>query len=129
VGGVQDLTLSAFVLSTKDAALAKLIEWLKIPSISADPVHTPDVAASAEFCAGLMREAGLENVVLLPVAAAGAAEGQARGDVPGGGPAVYGDWLGAGAGAPTVLIYGHHDVQPVDPLEEWRWAPFEPTVS
>jgi acetylornithine deacetylase/succinyl-diaminopimelate desuccinylase-like protein len=71
------------------------------------------VRSSAEFCAGLLSEAGLDNVRIL--------------ETPGL-PAVYADWLHAGPDAPTVLVYGHHDVQPVDPLEEWTSPPFEPVI-
>ena len=110
---MDDLTLSDYVERSKGRILASLIDWLRIPSMSADPDHAKDVAASADFCAGLMRSAGVKNVEVLSA---------------GGVPAVYGDWLDAGAGATTVLIYGHHDVQPVDPLDEWTAPPFEPTV-
>ena len=71
--------------------------------------------ASAEFCADLLRDAGFEHVELLETA----------GPRP---PAVYGDWLHAGPDAPTVLVYGHHDVQPVDPLDEWTSPPFDPVI-
>jgi len=111
---VDDLTLNDYVKRSKDRVLGSLIEWLKIPSISADPAHARDVAASAEFCAGLMRSAGLEHVELLSAS---------------GVPAVYGDWLNAGHTSPTVLVYGHHDVQPVDPLDEWTSPPFVPVVE
>ncbi|MBW8826751.1 MAG: dipeptidase [Acidobacteria bacterium] len=90
-----------------------LLRWLRIPAISALPEHTTDVRASAELCATLFRSAGLENVVVLET---------------GGHPAVYGDWLHAGTDAPTALVYGHHDVQPVDPLELWQHPPFEPVI-
>ncbi|HTT90706.1 MAG TPA: dipeptidase [Acidimicrobiales bacterium] len=111
---MDDLTLNDYVKRSKDRVLGSLIEWLKIPSISADPAHARDVAASAEFCAGLMRSAGLEHVELLSAS---------------GVPAVYGDWLNAGHTSPTVLVYGHHDVQPVDPLDEWTSPPFVPVVE
>ncbi len=111
---MDDLTLSDYVKRSKDRILGALVEWLTIPSISADPAHAGDVAASAEFCADLLRSAGIQNVETLSA---------------GGVPAVYGDWLGAGSMAPTVLIYGHHDVQPVDPLDEWTSPPFEPVVE
>jgi acetylornithine deacetylase/succinyl-diaminopimelate desuccinylase-like protein len=110
---VDDLTLSDYVNRSKDRILGSLVDWLRIPSISADPAHAGDVATSAEFCAGLLTSAGVKNVETLSA---------------GGVPAVYGDWLGAGASAPTVLVYGHHDVQPVDPLDEWTSPPFVPAV-
>jgi acetylornithine deacetylase/succinyl-diaminopimelate desuccinylase-like protein len=105
--------IDAFVQAEADALVAELSEWCAIPSISGDPVHEPDVRRSAEHLAGLMEAAGLDTDVL-------AADG--------GQPAVYGEWLGAGADAPTITVYGHHDVQPADPLEEWTSPPFEPTV-
>jgi acetylornithine deacetylase/succinyl-diaminopimelate desuccinylase-like protein len=105
--------IDAFVRAEADALVAELAEWCAIPSVSGDPEHLADVRRSAEHLAGLMEAAGLDADVLA---------------VDGGLPAVYGEWLGAGAGAPTVTIYGHHDVQPADPLEEWTTPPFEPTV-
>ena len=122
---MEDLVLSGYLGRSKQRILATLVDWLRIPSISADPARAADVEASAEFCADLLRQAGLQHVELLPVVSAGG-PADSRG---GGGPAVYGEWLGAGPEAPTVLVYGHHDVQPVDPLEEWRSAPFDPLVS
>lgn len=68
---------------------------------------------SARYCARALSDAGLENVEVL---------------THGGAPAVYADWLHAGPGAPTVLVYGHHDVQPVDPIEHWKHPPFVPTL-
>jgi acetylornithine deacetylase/succinyl-diaminopimelate desuccinylase-like protein len=105
--------IDAFVQAEADALVAELSEWCAIPSISADPEHAADVRRSAEHLAGLMEAAGLDTEIL-------ASEG--------GQPAVYAEWLGAGAEAPTITIYGHHDVQPVDPLEAWTTPPFEPTV-
>jgi acetylornithine deacetylase/succinyl-diaminopimelate desuccinylase-like protein len=117
---VNDLALEQYLGRSKDRILATLDHWLRIPSISADPDHAADIVASAEFCARLLQEAGVSSVELLPTGPA---------DAPGSGrPAVYGEWSGAGADAPTVLIYGHHDVQPVDPLDEWTSPPFEPAV-
>lgn len=110
---MDDLTLSSYLDRNKGRALAALVEWLRIPSISADPGHAGDVAGSAQLCASLLGQAGLSTVEILQT---------------GGGPAVYAEWLGAGTGAPTVLVYGHHDVQPVDPLDEWTSPPFEPVV-
>jgi acetylornithine deacetylase/succinyl-diaminopimelate desuccinylase-like protein len=105
--------IDAFVRAEADALVAELSEWCAIPSVSGDPGHAADVRRSAEHLAGLMEAAGLDTEIL-------AADG--------GLPAVYGEWLGAGAEAPTITIYGHHDVQPADPLEEWTTPPFEPTV-
>jgi acetylornithine deacetylase/succinyl-diaminopimelate desuccinylase-like protein len=105
--------IDAFVRAEADALVAELSDWCAIPSVSGDPGHAADVRRSAEHLAGLMEAAGLDTEIL-------AADG--------GLPAVYGEWLGAGAEAPTITIYGHHDVQPADPLEEWTTPPFEPTV-
>jgi acetylornithine deacetylase/succinyl-diaminopimelate desuccinylase-like protein len=105
--------LADYAAAERDRIVSELFEWLRIPSISAEPDHAGDVSLSASFCAGLMRRAGLENVAVLETAGA---------------PAVYGDWLHAGDGCATVLVYGHHDVQPVDPLDEWGHPPFEPVI-
>jgi len=92
--------------------LDELVEFLRIPSISAIPAHAPDVQRAAEWVAMRASLAGLEHAQILPT---------------GGHPVVYADWLHA-PGKPTVLIYGHFDVQPVDPLELWTHPPFEPYV-
>jgi acetylornithine deacetylase/succinyl-diaminopimelate desuccinylase-like protein len=105
--------IDAFVRAEADALVAELSDWCAIPSVSSDPDHAADVRRSAEHLAGLMEAAGLDTEVL-------AADG--------GQPAVYAEWLGAGMDAPTITIYGHHDVQPADPLEQWTTPPFEPTV-
>lgn len=97
----------------QSAHLEELVEFLRIPSVSTQPEHSADVQAAAEWLRDAMRRAGLENVRVYET------EGH---------PLVYGDWLHAGPDAPTVLIYGHYDVQPAEPLEEWETAPFEPTV-
>jgi acetylornithine deacetylase/succinyl-diaminopimelate desuccinylase-like protein len=110
---MAELSLSGYVEREHERILATLLEWLRIPSISADPQRRDDVEASASFCAERLDEAGLEHVSVLET---------------GGGPAVYADWVHAGTGAPTVLVYGHHDVQPVDPLGEWGSPPFEPVL-
>jgi len=101
-----------FVNVNRDRYLEELKALLAIPSISALPEHTPDVRRCAEWCADEMRRIGLQNVRLI--------------DTPGH-PVVYGDWLNA-PGAPTILFYGHYDVQPVDPLDLWESPPFEATV-
>ena len=92
--------------------LAELIEFLRIPSISTQPERAKDTAVAAQWLADKMSQAGLENVEIIPT--------QRH-------PLVYADWLHAGD-APTVLIYGHYDVQPAEPLELWDSPPFEPTV-
>ena len=96
----------------RDRYVDELKEYLAIPSISALPEHAGDVRACAEWTAAEMKRVGLEHVRII--------------DTPGN-PVVYADWLHA-AGAPTILFYGHYDVQPVDPLELWESPPFEATV-
>ncbi|MCO7222470.1 M20/M25/M40 family metallo-hydrolase [Klenkia sp. PcliD-1-E] len=102
-----------FVTGHLDDLHADLDAWLRIPSISADPAHAPDVAASAEWLAGALRGVGFPVVEVWPTAGA---------------PAVYAEWPSAEAGAPVALVYGHHDVQPVTPEDAWTHPPFEPTV-
>lgn len=94
-----------------DEFIALLKDWVAIPSISANPAHAAEVRACANMLVERMRALGLEADVLET----------------GGHPVAYGQWLGA-PGKPTVLVYGHYDVQPVDPLELWHSAPFEATV-
>jgi len=110
---VAELQLREYVDTERDRIVESLFEWLRIPSISAHPERAGDVHRSAEFTAELMRDAGIENVEIL--------------ETPGA-PAVYGDHLHAGPDAPTALVYGHHDVQPVDPLDQWTSPPFEPVI-
>src|SRR5207253_8563572 len=110
---MPDLLLADYAANERERIVATLFEWLRIPSISAQTAHTGDVRRSAEFTADLMKDAGLENARIL--------------ETPGL-PSVYADHLHAGPGAPTVVVYGHHDVQPVDPLDEWLSPPFEPVI-
>jgi acetylornithine deacetylase/succinyl-diaminopimelate desuccinylase-like protein len=118
---VEKLALSAYLDRSKDRILTTLSEWLRVPSISADPDHAGDLVESAELCAGLLRDAGMQFVEVLGTGSPGA---------PGNGaPAVYGEWAGAGKDAPTVLVYCHHDVQPADPVDEWSSPPFEAMVD
>ena len=93
--------------------LQELIEFLRLPSISTQEKHNEDVAETAVWLANNMTQAGIENVRVIKT--------QRH-------PLVYGDWLHAGSDAPTALIYGHYDVQPVDPIELWDSAPFEPDI-
>ncbi|MCY4076594.1 MAG: dipeptidase [Acidobacteria bacterium] len=101
-----------FVNANRDRYVEELKEYLAIPSISALPDHAADVARCAEWTAAALSRAGLENVRQV--------------ETPGN-PVVYGDWLHAD-GAPTILFYGHYDVQPVDPVDLWESPPFEATV-
>jgi acetylornithine deacetylase/succinyl-diaminopimelate desuccinylase-like protein len=105
----------------RERALDELNAWLRIPSISAKREHRDDTAAAAAWLAERMREAGLHTVEVIPTAGHPVVLGEWRG---GGG----GEWRGAPAGAPTLLVYGHYDVQPPEPLDEWTSAPFEPEV-
>lgn len=94
----------------KESYLAELKDFLRIPSVSTDPEYREDVLRCADWLTERMRAAGLEAELI-------ETEGY---------PLVYAQWLGA-PGKPTVLFYGHYDVQPVDPIELWRNPPFEPT--
>ncbi|HEY4315244.1 MAG TPA: dipeptidase [Actinomycetes bacterium] len=91
-----------------------LVEWLRIPSISGDPEHHPDVRRSAEFLATALRDLGFPTAEVWETA---------------GLPAVFAEWPSDKPDAPTVLVYGHHDVQPVTPLDLWQHPPFEPTID
>jgi acetylornithine deacetylase/succinyl-diaminopimelate desuccinylase-like protein len=97
----------------KDQFLNELLEFLRIPSISSLPDHRSDVQRAAEWLEGRMKAAGIESVRIMTT---------------GGHPVVYGDWLHA-SGKPTILIYGHFDTQPVDPLDLWDNPPFEPVIK
>ena len=95
-----------------DRVLAELVEFASIPSVSTDPAHAADMRAAAHWVASKLVAAGPMNVRTI--------------DTPGN-PVVYGEWLGA-PGKRTVLVYGHYDVQPADPIEKWITPPFTPTV-
>jgi acetylornithine deacetylase/succinyl-diaminopimelate desuccinylase-like protein len=95
-----------------DSYLEGLKTFLRIPSISTLSEHQPDIKRTAEFLRGELERAGLEQPQLI--------EGQ-------GNPLVYAEWLGV-PGKPTMLLYGHYDVQPPDPLDEWKTPPFEPDI-
>jgi acetylornithine deacetylase/succinyl-diaminopimelate desuccinylase-like protein len=101
-----------FINVNRDRYVDELKQYLAIPSISALPQHAADVRRAAEWTGEALTSAGLQNVRLL--------------ETPGH-PVVYGDWLNA-PGKPTILFYGHYDVQPVDPVELWTSPPFEATV-
>jgi acetylornithine deacetylase/succinyl-diaminopimelate desuccinylase-like protein len=108
----MDSALS-FAHQNADRFLTELREILTVPSISTDPDHKADMLQAAEWMAAQLRSVGMNGVQILPTA---------------GYPVVYGEWLGAGDKAPTVMLYGHYDVQPPDPLELWVSPPFEPEV-
>jgi acetylornithine deacetylase/succinyl-diaminopimelate desuccinylase-like protein len=91
----------------------ELIEFLSIPSISHDPAHKADMDKAATWLADKLRSMDMNNVEILPTA---------------GHSIVYGEWLHGGDSAPTVLIYGHYDVQSPEPLEDWKSQPFEPDI-
>ncbi len=101
-----------FVNQNRSRFLDELFELLRIPSISTLPEHKQDVARAAHFVASSLKSAGLENVEVIQTEKH---------------PLVYADWLHA-PGKPTVLCYGHYDVQPPDPVELWKSPPFEPTI-
>jgi len=107
-----DAALETQLDRTKDTRLESYKDFLRIPSISALPEHADDCRAAAHWLVDALTAAGLENAEAVET---------------GGHPIVYADWLHA-ADAPTVLVYGHYDVQPVDPLDLWTSPPFEPVV-
>jgi acetylornithine deacetylase/succinyl-diaminopimelate desuccinylase-like protein len=102
-----------YLEANQDRYLKELLEFLSIPSISSLKEYKADVAKAGEWVAARLQAAGIENVQVLPT---------------GGHPVVYGDWMHA-PDKPTVLIYGHFDTQPVDPLELWTQPPFEPALK
>jgi acetylornithine deacetylase/succinyl-diaminopimelate desuccinylase-like protein len=107
-----DTALETFFDMTTDARLESYLELLRIPSISALSEHAPDMVRAARWIVAELNRIGLEHAEVS--------------ETPGH-PVVYADWLHA-PGAPTILVYCHYDVQPVDPIELWETAPFEPFV-
>lgn len=103
----------AYANENRERFLNELLEFISIPSVSTLSEHQDDMRRAAEWVAAQMRTVGLENVAVLSTA---------------GHPIAYGEWLHA-PGKPTVLVYGHYDVQPVDPLDEWHTPPFAPTLQ
>ena len=102
-----------FIVQHKDRFVAELFDLLRIPSVSADPNFQQDVAACANHLAGHLKEIGLDGVEVIPTA---------------GHPIVYAEKI-VDASLPTVLVYGHYDVQPADPLELWHTPAFEPVIK
>jgi acetylornithine deacetylase/succinyl-diaminopimelate desuccinylase-like protein len=106
------VNLTEYIDSKRDENLSELKEFLRIPSVSTKSEHKADVERAAEWVAGKLRGAGLENIEIVPTKMH---------------PLVYGESLRA-PGKPTILFYGHYDVQPAEPLELWTSPAFEPTV-
>ncbi|MGY4536845.1 acetylornithine deacetylase/succinyl-diaminopimelate desuccinylase-like protein [Mucilaginibacter sp. UYNi724] len=104
--------IKQYIEENKQRLLDELFELLRFPSVSADPKYAPDVLNAADYVAKKLTDAGADNVEVCKTA---------------GYPIVYGDKI-IDASLPTVLVYGHYDVQPADPLELWHTPPFEPTV-
>lgn len=104
--------VDSYITDHENAFLEDLKGWLRIPSISTLPEHKSDMYDAANYAVAQLQHIGFEN--------AGLIETQGH-------PLVYGEWLKA-PGKPTILIYGHYDVQPVDPVNLWQSSPFEPTV-
>jgi acetylornithine deacetylase/succinyl-diaminopimelate desuccinylase-like protein len=102
----------AYLESHQEEILQRLVSFASIPSVSTDPAYKEGVARAAQWVADQLSAAGMQNVRINPTP---------------GHPIVTADWLGA-PGKPTILVYGHYDVQPPDPLDKWKSPPFEPTV-
>jgi acetylornithine deacetylase/succinyl-diaminopimelate desuccinylase-like protein len=102
-----------YARKNNERALEDLRALIRIPSVSMTPEHKADVQLGAEWVASRLKDLGVDDVEILPTA---------------GLPVVYGRWTGAGQAAPTLLVYGHYDVQPVDPLELWKSKPFEAEI-
>jgi len=104
--------IDGYFKENRDAHIEQLNDFLRIPSISALSEHKNDMQLAAEWLLKSLQDAGIENLII---------------DKTDGHPVVYGDWLHA-EGKPTILVYGHYDVQPVDPLELWESGPFDPEI-
>ncbi len=103
-----------YIEEGKDRFLRELIEFLEIPSVSSVSDNDKDTARCADWVAANFKNIGMQNVEVIPTP---------------GHPVVYADWLNAGADKPTLLIYGHYDVQPIDPIEKWDFDPFKPIIK
>ena len=104
----------AHLADQREAILGRLFALLRIPSVSTEPSHAHHMDAARDMLLARLRDIGLEDVQLL--------------DGGSGQPAVYGAWTGA-PGKPTLIIYGHYDVQPADPIDLWTSPPFEPVIK
>jgi acetylornithine deacetylase/succinyl-diaminopimelate desuccinylase-like protein len=106
-------TVIKYIKDNRDNYLEELKEYIRIPSISTLKSNIPDIKKCSRFVADSLKKAGMKKVKIIQTS---------------GHPLVYGEWMGA-PGKPTVLIYGHYDVQPVDPIELWKSPPFDPVVK
>ncbi|MCB8943843.1 MAG: dipeptidase [Ardenticatenaceae bacterium] len=106
-------TYNDYLTENYDRFLQELLDFIRIPSVSALPEYAAEVQRAAAWVAARLTAAGAEHVEVMPT---------------GGHPVVYGDWLHAGSDKPTILLYGHFDVQPADPLDLWETPAFEPTI-
>lgn len=104
--------VQSYIQANRDRFLEELLDMLRIPSISADPAYKAEVSKNADLVAESLRKAGADNVRVIPTA---------------GHPVVYGEKI-IGPDKPTVLVYGHYDVQPPDPLDLWTSGPFDPVI-
>lgn len=107
------MTWEDYLTENEARFVGELVEFVAIPSVSAEARHVADVVRAGEWVVARMQAAGIQNVRLMPTD---------------GHPVVYGDWLHAGADKPTILIYGHFDVQPAEPFDLWDSPPFQPEV-
>ncbi len=107
------LEWSDYLDANQERFVSELLEFIRIPSVSASSKYAEEVKTAGAWVASRLTAAGTENVQVMPT---------------GGHPVVYGDWLHAGSDKPTVLIYGHFDVQPAEPFELWDSPPFEPEI-
>ena len=103
-----------YLSKNKERFVGELSEFISIPSVSALPEHFGDIKKAAEWLKERLTLAGVENSEIMET---------------GGHPSVYGDWLHAGPDKPTILVYGHFDVQPIDPIELWEDDPFSGLVK
>jgi acetylornithine deacetylase/succinyl-diaminopimelate desuccinylase-like protein len=106
--------VAAHLAAQRDQILDRLLTLIRFPSVSTDPAFAEGMRGARDFLLDRLRAMGMQDVRLL--------------EAPGGQPAVFGAWLGAGPDKPTIMIYGHYDVQPADPLELWTSPPFEPAI-
>ncbi|WP_263165809.1 dipeptidase [Streptomyces sp. SCSIO ZS0520] len=108
-----DSAVRSYIDTHREVFLGDLAEWLRIPSVSAQPAHAQDVQRSADWLAAQLKETGFPTVEVWPT------EGL---------PAVFAEWPSGDPGAPTVLVYGHHDVQPAAREDGWATEPFAPEI-